>query len=158
MTNPRPAQPDDIPHIIELAADLVRLHTEMDPARFDCPDPAATYTQWIESLTARDDALVLVVPADKPVRRLDAYLIAEVAPPQHHFWATQTLWVHDVFVRPDARTRGIAARLTHLAADFARAHNVPRIRVLCAHANTNAQRFFTNQGARPTAVELSIEL
>jgi len=154
----RSAQTRDSPHIVELARSLVEFHVGLDPIRFVCPEPRQTYADWLATLILSDRALVLVAEgADGPAPPC-AYLLAEHVSAQAHFWSPSAVWVHDVFVSPDARGAEIATRLLSRATDWARARGVSQLRVLCAHANPTARAFFESKGLRPTAAELALDL
>jgi GNAT superfamily N-acetyltransferase len=158
MTHIRPATKADVPEIIALARTLIEQHAAMDPVRFACEQPAETYATWLDDLMARSDALVLVSGPEDVPPRLHAYLIAEQCAAQPRFWATPSVWVHDLYVHPQARGGALARAMIERAMLWAQSRGVGQVRVLCADANEHARAFFGARGFRPTAHELALDL
>lgn len=150
----RPATPADTRRLGELAAALVRFHHELDPARFfRADDVAEGYGRWLAREAKRDGALVLVAEDDHA--NVVGYAYATLEDRDWNELLDAHGKLHDVFVDPAARRRGIARALVLAARDRLLARGAPRIVLSTAHRNTEAQALFTALGFRPSMIEMA---
>ncbi|HYE92502.1 MAG TPA: GNAT family N-acetyltransferase, partial [Terriglobales bacterium] len=57
-------------------------------------------------------------------------------------------WVHDIYVRPGYRRRGVATALMAAAEDFVKAHGVRELRLAVIDRNVNARAMYVELGFR----------
>lgn len=66
--------------------------------------------------------------------------------------------VHDIFVDPEFRGRGVGRLLLEAALAFLKERGVPRVVLTTAEGNDAARRLFAHAGFRRTMVEMTCEL
>jgi GNAT superfamily N-acetyltransferase len=153
----RRAASADAPMLGRLGAALVRVHHEFDRERFLPPGPniEAGYGSFLEA-ELRDDAVVILV-AERG-SRVVGYVYAGIEPRSWKELRDVAGFVHDVFVEPDARNRGVGARLVAAAADWLAARGMPRVMLWTAERNARAQSLFARLGFRRTMIEMTREV
>lgn len=159
----RPAIPADTRRLGELAAALVRFHHELDPGRFfRADDVAEGYGTWL-AREAKRGAIVLVAegdlpgptPGDPPGTTILGYAYATLEERDWNELLDAHGKLHDVFVDPAARRRGVARALLLAARDALVARGAPRIVLSTAHGNAEAQALFAALGFRPSMIEMT---
>ena len=63
-------------------------------------------------------------------------------------WATPEGWIPDLFVRPEARRRGVAIALLDVCAETARSLSSHLLRLDCGHDRTEAHALYERYGFR----------
>lgn len=155
----RPAVPADTPRLGELAEALVRFHHELDPGRFlRADDVADGYGRWL-AREARRGAVVLVAEDDADTSRtrpaIVGYAYATLEERNWNELLDAHGKLHDVFVDPSARRRGVARALVTAARDALLALGAPRLVLSTAHGNAEAQALFAALGFRPSMIEMT---
>jgi L-amino acid N-acyltransferase YncA len=142
----------DVPRIVEMLKHLTDAHERYDGQRFVAPaDAASVYGAWVVQATPGGDVLALVaVGGDGSVV---GYLMAEHFGPMPKYWAPECIYVHDIYVEPEARKRGMADALLERAADWGKSRGVKQLRGIVANANQLGQAFFARSGFRIGALE-----
>src|SRR5262245_59910614 len=105
----RPARRDELGAVARLAGELVRMHHAWDSRRFFLPDRVEEgYAWWLGHELENDDVVVLVAV------RGDAIVGYTYARLEERDW-NQLIdahgALHDIFVEPAERRRGVARRL-----------------------------------------------
>ncbi|HEY2389457.1 MAG TPA: GNAT family N-acetyltransferase [Candidatus Binatia bacterium] len=153
----RRAAPADATMLGRLGAALVRVHHEFDRERF-LPAGAnieSGYGHFLES-ELRDDAVVILVA--ERAGGVVGYVYAGIEPRSWKELRDVAGFVHDVFVEPDARNRGVGARLVAAAADWLASRGMARVMLWTAERNTRAQSLFARLGFRRTMIEMTREV
>lgn len=156
----RAAADGDIAAIAAFAGELYTMHHGWDPKRFwdlGGGDPAriAGRERFFRSQLLEPDTLLLVAEgADAVV----GYAYASLEAHDYEHLLERAAWLHDLYVVPSARGRGMAALLFKAACEWARAGGSPLLALNVAEANTRAQAFFARQGTRVTMREMILEL
>jgi len=74
------------------------------------------------------------------------FLFAEVEPPGAPAEAAASGWIHELFVAPEARGRGVARALVAQADAFFAANRVQRVSVRVESGNAEALRYWQDRG------------
>ena len=151
----RDARPEDLIDVALLAAKLVRLHHAYNPQRFLRLEPLEPgYERFLAGQLREPDAVVLVAVVDN---RVVAYAYARLEPRNWNELLDACGKIHDVYVDESARRRGVARALVN--ATLARLYDrgAPRVVLLSAWENPEAQAFFESLGFAKTMVELTRE-
>jgi ribosomal protein S18 acetylase RimI-like enzyme len=157
----RPAGIPDVPRVAALAAELVRMHHDADPARFFMSDNVESgYARWLPREIARAGAVVLVASASASASASEGAAI--------HGYAYGALeerdWmrlldahgaVHDIFVARESRRAGIGRKLLDALVLALEQRGAPRIVLSTMAANEAAQHLFRQAGFRPTMLEMT---
>jgi ribosomal protein S18 acetylase RimI-like enzyme len=149
----RPALPADLGRISRLAGELVRLHHRFDAKRFMLIDNVESGYEWFfRRELANRDVVILAAETDGEVvgyaygrleqRDWNALLDAHGA-------------VHDIFVDPTARKRGVGRELMSAMLTALRERGARTIVLSTATPNTAAQRLFESLGFRSTMIEMT---
>ena len=155
MTSTRAAHPDDLPAIYAMLRELSRTHQNYDPARYVLPDDViAVYEPWMHRAMHGTDVLAIVA-GDHPI---SGYLVAEAFEAQGEYWSAAHVYIHDLYVIPQARAAGVAPALIAHAAAWARSQGIRQLRGIVAMDNGQARRFFARQGFRESAAEITMDL
>lgn len=154
----RPATAADVPAVLPLVQSICDLHRAMDPERFTFrPDVLDRYAAWLPERAADSRSVFLVAeaPATEPgASGLVAYLVGTVEPEVPIYWIPESGWIHDVFVDPAFRHRGLARALVNRAVERFRDIGVSRIRLETAAPNEGARALFRACGFRPGTTEM----
>lgn len=156
----RAATDADVGDIARFAGELYSLHHAWDPVRFwdlgtDSPGRQAGRERFFGSLLTDPTAVLLVAEAGG--RRV-GYAFAGFESHDYENLLEEAIWVHDLYVVPEARGSGAADRLMQVAAERGRGAGCPLLVLTVAEANTRAQAFFARHGARVTMREMVLPL
>lgn len=146
----------DLPSVGALAGQLVRMHHAFDANRFLRPvDPERGYARWFATQLESEDVILLVAEVDRSVV---GYVYARMEPRSYNELLDACAKLHDIYVDDSARGRGIGAELLRETLRRAREKGAPRIVLLTAAHNDQAQRMFHRAGFRTTMLEMTKEL
>lgn len=156
----RPATKEDVPTVAGMAGELYAMHHAWDAVRFwdlGGHDPArrAGRERFFRSQVEAEDTFLLVAELDGAVV---GYAYLTVEGPLYEDLLESSVWLHDIFVKPDARGTGAADALFEEGRRRAAATGHPLLAFTVAEPNTHAQKFFTKHGARLTMREMVVEL
>ncbi|HJU73939.1 MAG TPA: GNAT family N-acetyltransferase [Gemmatimonadaceae bacterium] len=153
----RPATRADLPAIGRLAALLVRLHHELDPARFIAatPETASGYGAYIGSQLTKPDIIVLVAELDEQVV---GYTFAGVEGFDYMSLRGPAGVLHDIVVDPGHRGQGIGRMLLDATVAELTTRGAPRFVLWTGEGNESAQRLFASAGFRRTMIEMTREI
>lgn len=155
----RPAVPGDAEQLGRLAYQLVKLHHDWDAERFIAiTDPnAPRYGSWLGSRAHGDPGAVVLVatlPASDG-ETICGYTYARMEGKDWNDLRDPCGMLHDIFVDPTCRRRGIARRLALETFAELEQKGAPFIVLKTAAKNAAAQAFFASLGFRPTMLEMT---
>jgi ribosomal protein S18 acetylase RimI-like enzyme len=155
----RPAVAADAPELGRLAAALVRLHHDWDGRRFipAPPDVEAGYAGFLAGQLREERSVVLVAELPERPGALVGYAYGTVNGRDWNMLLGPHGVVHDVYVDPEARRRGVARALTLALCEALERKGAPRVLLHSATANAQAQALFASLGFRPTMIEMTRE-
>ena len=161
MPNPitiRPAGDADVPIIGALGAMLMREHYSFDPKRFMKPPDNVErgYGSFLRSQMRNEEAVVLVAESDQG--EVMGYVFAALEPTSWKELREAAGFIHDIVVAEQSRGKGVASALLGAAFDWLRSRGAPRVVLMTAEPNHDAQRVFTRLGFRRTMIEMTREL
>ena len=134
---------------------LMRQHHGFDARRFIQVDhPEAGYGRFLVSQIDAADSVVLVAEQDAVVL---GYVYAGLEPMSWKELRAACGFVHDIYVDPAARRRGVGEKLIRAAIEWLEAKGSPRVMLWSAAPNLEAQRLFERLGFRRTMVEMTRE-
>ncbi|HVY49110.1 MAG TPA: GNAT family N-acetyltransferase [Minicystis sp.] len=149
----RPARPEDVERLGELAGQLVRQHHDADPGRFMLvPDVEWGYGRWLGREAKRRGAVVLVA------ERADAvvgYAYGALGGRDWNELLDEHAAVHDILVDAPHRKGGIGGLLLDALLARLEALGAARIVLKTMVANQPAQRLFESRGFRRTMIEMT---
>jgi GNAT superfamily N-acetyltransferase len=139
----RGARGDDHAAILELWLALIEHHRRLAPLAPPTPGLREVLASEIRRGTERQRCRLLV--AESGGERL-GFLFAEVEPAGAPGDGSPAGWIHELFVVPDARSRGIARALVAEADAFFAARGVQRVSVRVESGNAEALRYWQERG------------
>jgi ribosomal protein S18 acetylase RimI-like enzyme len=149
----RRAQAEDLAATAELAAQLVRMHHEVDAARFLLPDNVeAGYRQWFGRELARREAVIVVALQGEA---LVGYGYGTLEGRDWNMLLDRHGAIHDIFVANEARRQGTGRLLMQALVRELETLGAPRIVLSTMVSNTRAQRLFESVGFRATMLEMT---
>ena len=152
----RRATADDLRALSIFGTRLAELHVSFDDRRFVSPDPPGpVFFEFFASQIARADAALLIAelgaaPVGYAFVRMEEESIEDLR--------GASAWLHDIFVDPEARGRGIGKRLVEAAIDAARSLGSSNLMLSVSPSNAPGRRLFESLGLRTTMIEMRIEL
>lgn len=152
----RRAEPRDLSGIGPYAAALVRLHHQFDADRFFLPEYVESgYVRFLR--TAMRDPEVVVLVAEEE-GRLIGYSFGKKEPRDWNALLDACGALHDLYVDPSARGRGVGEALVTQTANALRSLGAERIVLHTASANEAARKLFEKLGFRSTMIEMTLSL
>ncbi len=153
----RPATAADLPRIGRLGALLVDAFYNIDAQRFLATRTRTPldYASFLETQLARPEVAVLVADENGDVvgyayAAIEGYDYMELRGPAGV--------IHDIFVDPQSRGRGVGRLLLQAALTFLRTRGAPRVVLTTAEGNEVAKRLFASAGFRWTMIEMTREM
>lgn len=151
----RPPTRQELRAVSLLAAELARQHHDYDPQRFMLVEPVAEGYEGFFASELRNRRAVLLAAFD--AGEVVGYAYGRLESRDWNLLLDKHGALHDLYVAPTARRRGIARRLALEALGRLEALGAPRIVLYSAWQNSEAQRFFESLGFRKTMVEMTRE-
>jgi ribosomal protein S18 acetylase RimI-like enzyme len=140
----RPATPDDAALLAQLSQDVHRIHVANQPDFFkpirpDDPELIAFYENQIATVTC-----IIAEVDGEPV----GYMMCQIVNrPENVFsYAQSRLHIDHMSVNEGYRSQGIGKALMDRAYELARQHQVDSLTLSVWAFNTDAQRFYVNNG------------
>jgi ribosomal protein S18 acetylase RimI-like enzyme len=152
----RSATPDDLPGISLLAEQLVRMHHRWDQARFMLVDGVAEGYRWFFARELRRRKAVILVAERESA--IVGYAYATLESRNWNDLLDACGKLHDLFVEERSRRAGVARALLKEMLARLQALGAPRVVLLSAWENPEAQAFFASAGFRKTMIEMTCEL
>lgn len=157
----RPATKADLPAVARLAAELVRLHHALNPARFFLTERIEEGYEWfLFTELARKESIILVAeqPGEEPDQHeILGYAWGRLEPRDWMELRDACGRLHEIFVNPAGRRLGVGKRLVEQIIEWLEARGAPRVILTSASNNEGAHRFFESFGFRQTMVEMTRE-
>ena len=151
----RPARAEDLPALGQLAGALVRFHHALNPGRYLLVDGVeAGYARWFRRELDNPDAVLLTASEDE---RTLGYAYGRVEERDWNALLDRHGALHDIFVDPSARRRGIARQLLGSMVRALENKGAPRVLLHTAVENEQAQALFAAFGFRTTMLEMTRE-
>lgn len=146
----------DVPAILPMVRSICSMHEKLDPPRYAMlPNVVSMYESWLPMRIADGNSVVLVGEAD---RKIVAFLVASVETNIPIYRLDRFGFIHDVWVEPAWRGRGIAKALALRAVEKFRAIGVKQIRLETATDNPGARALFSSCGFRVANVDMLLDL
>lgn len=158
----RPAAAGDLPALGRMAGALVRLHHGFDARRFMLVDGVEEgYARFFASQLGQRDLVLLVADERAPgadATRLLGYVYARNEGRDWNLLLDAHGALHDLWVEPAARRRGVAGALLDAAVAALTALGAQRVVLSTATQNTAAQALFERHGFAVTMLEMTREI
>ncbi|BAY88385.1 MULTISPECIES: GNAT family N-acetyltransferase [unclassified Tolypothrix] len=152
----RPATPADVPKVLPMVAKICALHDAWDSAKYGfLPHPEQRYQNWLGKLTNSDSSAFLVAEDEE---NLVGFLVATVEREIPIYRLKEFAFIHDIWVEPDYRQRGVARQMVILAVEIFQKMDIHQIRLDTAAINEAARRLFASCGFRISTIEMLMEL
>ena len=153
----RPAEPADIHALGRLGAILVRLHHDLDPARFIAAGPATEegYGSFLGSELAKTEVVMLVAERAGEVL---GYSYAGLEGIDYMALRGPAGVLYDIVVDHAHRRQGVGRLLLDATLTALQVRGAPRVVLSTAERNEAAQRLFASRGFRRTMIEMTCEL
>lgn len=149
----RRATAGDISRIASMAAKLVRMHHDTDPARFFLPPNVESgYAWWLGRERERDGAVVLVAESNGAI---EGYSYGTLEERDWNLLIDAHGAIHDVFVDDGARRHGVGRRLVSGMIEALESLGATQILLSTMVGNLAAQGLFAAMDFRPTMLEMT---
>jgi ribosomal protein S18 acetylase RimI-like enzyme len=149
----RRASRAELPAVAALAGKLVRMHHDVDAARFFLPDRVeAGYEWWLGKELDREQARVLVAAEGD---RVVGYSYGALEERDWNLLLDTHGAVHDLYVTESQRGHGTGAKLLRTMLAELEGLGAPRVVLSTMVGNEAAQRLFRAAGFRPTLLEMT---
>jgi len=134
----------DIKEILPVWGQLAGFHAELDAAFTPSPQWPREYGAYLRTLINRDDAIAIVAR-----ERLDVvgYAVGRITTLPSFFEHRYRGYIHDVFVKPEHRRRGIGRQLVEEILRWLELRSVTLVELTVA-ANNDAIPFWERLGFR----------
>lgn len=149
----RPATVADVPAVLPMVRAICDLHQRHDPERFRVVDDVIDrYARWLPERAA-DPRSVFLVGVDDAQRPI-GYAVSTIEPEVPIFWVPECGWIHDIWVEPASRGRGVARELVRETVRRFAVLGVQQLRLHTGTFNDAARKLFAPEGFRPCVVEM----
>ena len=152
----RRAELTDLPTLAKFGLALAEVHANFDEQRFVVPEGREiTLSRYFEGELARADAVLLIAEIDStPV----GYAFLRIEPASIEELRDRGAWLHDLYVVPAARTRGVGRRLVEAAFHAASDLGSPTVMLGVSPHNAGGRALFERMGFRATMIEMTAEM
>jgi ribosomal protein S18 acetylase RimI-like enzyme len=150
----RRATSRDVGAILPIWGELADFHSSLDPSFRPAPQWEREYGAYLRALLTRDDALAVVArDGDQVV----GYAVGRITTMPPFFAHRHRGYIHDVYVRPGYRRRGIGRRLVEEILAWLRRHGVTLVELTVA-ARNEAIPFWERLGFRVYMHQMKLDL
>jgi GNAT superfamily N-acetyltransferase len=151
-----PATLEDLSAVVDLCMTVEEQHEQYWPLRWQRrPGLREGYLGWLSKRLDEPRMRILVA---KDAALVVGTLLATIEKEIPIYTYTEYAFVQDMAVLPSHQRRGIAQRLLHDAAAWARTHHLTQLRLMVAHHNPTARAAFEKAGFLPTYQEMLLPL
>ena len=151
----RKATIDDAARVAEFAVRLSEMHAEWDPKRFSRIPMSDGAVRFYGGRAEAENAAVFVAEDGESVVGF-AYIQFE--PVLYAELATNVVWLHDIYIEPDARGHGTGKALIRAVKDEAKRLGANKILLSAAQKNNLGKEFFERNGFYTTMYEMMLGL
>ena len=149
----RPMKKSDLPKVGPLAAQLVHLHHHWDAKRFFVPDdPSGGYQWWFGSQLGKKKVLLLIAEAGGEIA---GYLYGARQGRDWNMLLDACGAIHDIFVAPEHRRRGIAKALMTAGLKHFEDRGIEQVVLSTSTHNAEGRALFESLGFRATMIEMT---
>ena len=155
----RAATAADVPAIAAMAGELYAMHHAWDARRFwnlGGRDPEVRAGRESFFGTQIDEPGVILLVAEQR-GTVVGYAYMSIEEHDYENLLESSAWLHDIFVKPEARGTGAADALFEAARERGTANERQLLVLTVAELNAHAQRFFARHGMRVTMREMTLE-
>jgi len=133
---------------------LLNEHAARDPDRFATrADVLDRYARWLP-IRAADPRSVFLVAEEPDIPGLAAFAVGSIESAIPIYATAEFGWIHDLYVVPAARRRGLARALTREAVARFGSLGVTQVRLETASFNDAARATFEAEGFRVSSIEM----
>lgn len=152
----RQAGTGDLAILAEFGLALGQAHVAFDSRRFLVPEGGAqTWRGFFRSELAKPETVFLLAEEETaPV----GYAFIRLEPASLEALCGASAWLHDVYVDPRHRGRGVGRQLVDAAIEAARRLGSTSLMLGVSPSNTLARQFYERLGMRATMLEMRLEL
>ena len=152
----RHAEARDLMDLARFGLALARAHVGLDDRRFVVPDGGAqAFLEFFrEQLDRPEAALLIAEDQATPV----GYAFIRMEPASIEALSDPSAWLHDVYVDPEVRGRGIGRQLLSASIESARRLGSPCLMLGVSPANGQARQLYERAGMRATMIEMRLDL
>lgn len=159
----RAAKVEDVPAVLPMVRALCDLHAKNDPERFRVRDDVLErYARWLPERAEDPRSVFIVAEGERPIGgqaersggTLLGFAVGTIEPEVPIFWIPECGWIHDLWVDPGARRRGIARALVRESIARFASLGVKQVRLHTGVFNDAARAAFVKEGFRPCVVEM----
>lgn len=148
----RPAAVSDVPGVLPMVATHLRAHEQADPDRFAfLPDVIARYERWLPQRAADPRSVFLIAESGGT---LIGFLVGTREQSIPIYRVKEFGFIHDVWVEPAHRRRGVARALVEETVRRFAAFGVVQVRLETTALNETARDLFASCGFRTSTVEM----
>jgi ribosomal protein S18 acetylase RimI-like enzyme len=152
----RRAEVRDLPTLARFAMALAQLHSTFDEERFTVPaDGEVTFKRFFKAELMREDTVLLLAEAGSTPM---GYAFVRIEPASIEELRASGAWLHDIYVVPGARTRGVGRHLIEAASEAARNLGSKSLSLSVSPHNASGRALFERLGFRTTMIEMRAEL
>lgn len=152
----RSATIDDVPAVLPMLAKTCALHETWDAAKYGLRGhPEQYYEKWLTRLLHKERSVFLVA---EDQGKLVAFLAATVEPEISIYSLQEFAFIHDIWVEPEYRKKGIAPQIIKLSVERFQEMGIKQIRLDTVAANESARRLFKSCGFRVSTMEMLMEI
>ncbi len=151
----RPAEANDLPALAEFALALAHVHVEIDARRFVPPDAGvhAFFEFFRGELERPETALLIAEHRSTSV----GYAFVRMEPASIEALCQASAWLHDVYVDPEFRGRGVGRQLVSKAIEAAQQLGSSSLMLGVSPENTQARQLYERLGMRATMIEMRLD-
>lgn len=143
---------EDVGAVLPMVAAICRYHQELDPERYGfVVQVAEMYRSWLPQRVVDPKSVLLVAEAEGA---LVGFLVGACETSIRIYTLREFGFIHDVWVEPAWRGRGIAGALVDGAMERFAAMGVKQVRLETAAENEAARRLFASRGFRVGTVDM----
>lgn len=152
----RPAEVRDLATLAEFALALAHIHVQVDDRRFVIPDGGVqAFLEFFKGELQRPEAVLLIAENHStPV----GYAFVRMEPATIEGLSEPAAWLHDLYVDPRFRARGVGRQLVSRAIEAAQQLGSSSLMLGVSPANTDARRLYDRLGMRATMIEMRLDL
>jgi ribosomal protein S18 acetylase RimI-like enzyme len=152
----RPATQQDIGAILPMVKAICAYHESLDSDKFGfLPDVVERYERWLPQRATDPHSVLLIAEVDTVPA---GFLVGEVLDEIPIYRITRYGFIHDFWVEPAFRRRGIGRMLVRDAVERFTAMGVAQVRGDTAEANPEARSTLEKLGFRPSTLEMLLTL
>lgn len=144
----------DVEAVLPMVEAICRYHQQLDPARYDyLPDVVERYRRWLPQ-RASDPRSVFLLARPSAGSSPVGFLVASTEPNIPIYRTATFGYIHDVWVEPAFRGRGVATSLVSECLRRFRAIGTNQVRLETAAENEAARRLFASAGFRRDSITM----